>query len=67
MNNLKRILKNKYKKELKENEEMKKIIYSKTKISLKSITERLKEKLLLELDKYFFLNKKKKKKLKKKK
>ena len=46
---------------------MKKIIYSKTKISLKSITERLKEKLLLELDKYFFLNKKKKKKLKKKK
>ena len=53
MNNLKRILTNKYQKELNENEEMKKIINSKAETSLKSIIERLKEKLLLELDKYF--------------
>ena len=53
MNNLKRILTNNYQKELKENEELKKIINCKAEISLKSIIERLKEKLLLELDKYF--------------
>ena len=40
---------------------MKKIINSKTEISLKSITERLKEKLLLESDKYFPKQKEEKK------
>ena len=53
MNNLNRILINNYQKELNENEELKSIINSKAKSSLKSIIERLKEKLLLELNKYF--------------
>ena len=53
MNDLKNILIDNYEKELKENEEMKKIINLKAENSLKYVTRNLKEKLLNELDKYF--------------
>ena len=53
MNDLKTILIDNYEKELKENEEMKKIINQKAENSLKYVTRNLKEKLLYELDKYF--------------
>ena len=47
-----RLLKN-YREEILENKEIQKIINSKAEDSLKSITERLKSKLLVELEKYF--------------
>ena len=53
MINLKNILIDNYQKELKENEEMKKIINEKAECSLKYVTQNLKEKLLIELNKYF--------------
>ena len=53
MNNLKNILINEYQKELKENEAMTKIINEKAENSLKYITQKLKEKLLVDLEKYF--------------
>ena len=53
MNILKdRLLKN-YREEILENKEIQKIINTKAEDSLKSVTERLKSKLLIELDKYF--------------
>ncbi len=60
MNNLKNILIDNYQKELKENEEMKKIINEKAECSLKYVTQNLKEKLLIELNKYFSESKEKK-------
>ena len=42
-----------YNKEILQNQDIQKIINSKAEDSLKSVTERLKEKLLRELDKYF--------------
>lgn len=53
MNNLKNILISEYQKELKENEAMTKIINEKAENSLKYITQQLKEKLLVDLEKYF--------------
>ena len=53
MINLKNILIENYQKELKENEKMTKIINEKAENSLKYVTQKLKEKLLKELDKYF--------------
>ena len=50
MNNLKEILISNYQKELKENELIQKIINQKAENSLKSITEKLKQNLMLELD-----------------
>ena len=52
MTNLKSILVSNYKKELKENEIIQKIINQKAEDSLKNITQRLKEKLINELDNY---------------
>ena len=53
MNILKdKLLKN-YNEEILENKEIQKIIKSKAEDSLKSVTERLKIKLLAEVDKYF--------------
>ena len=52
MNNLKDILIDNYKKEIKENEEMIKIINEKAEYSLKSVTKNLKQKLNDDLDKY---------------
>ena len=53
MNILKdKILKN-YNEEILENKEIQKVINTKAEDSLKSVTKRLKEKLLIELDKYF--------------
>ena len=52
MNNLKNILIDNYKKEIKENEEMIKIINEKAEYSLKSVTKNLKQKLNDDLDKY---------------
>ena len=51
--NLKNILIENYQKELKENEEMTKIINEKAENSLKFVTQKLKEKLLQDLEKYF--------------
>ena len=51
MNNLKNILNTIYQKELKENESISKIINQKAEDSLKTITEKLKEDLIIELDK----------------
>ena len=59
MDNLENILIEKYQKELKENEAMTKIINEKAENSLKFVTQRLKEKLLEELEKYFPKNKEK--------
>jgi hypothetical protein len=53
MHNLKHILINEYQKELKENEAMTKIINEKAESSLKYVTHQLKEKLLVDLEKYF--------------
>jgi hypothetical protein len=53
MNNLKNILIDNYKKELKENEEMTKIINEKAENSLKFVTQKLKERLMEDLDKYY--------------
>ena len=53
MHNLKHILINEYQKELKENEAMTKIINEKAESSLKYVTHQLKEKLLVDLKKYF--------------
>ena len=53
IDNLKNILIEKYQKELKENEAMVKIINEKAENSLKFVTQKLKEKLLQDLDKYF--------------
>ena len=50
MNNLKEILISNYQKELKENELIQKIINQKAENSLKSITDKLKQNLILELD-----------------
>jgi hypothetical protein len=50
MNNLNDILQNIVKKELEDNNEVKKIIHSKAEISLKNITDNLKKNLNLELD-----------------
>ena len=52
MNNLKNILIDNYKKEIKENEEMIKIINEKAEYSLKSVTKILKQKLNDDLDRY---------------
>ena len=52
MTNLKSILVSNYKKELKENEIIQKIINQKAEDSLKNITQRLKENLINELDNY---------------
>ena len=52
MTNLKNILVSNYKKELKENEIIQKIINQKAEDSLKNITKRLKENLINELDNY---------------
>jgi len=52
MNNLKDILISNYQKELKENEFVQKIINQKAENSLKSITEKLKQNLILELDSF---------------
>ena len=51
--NLENILIEKYKKELKENKIMTEIINKKVEDSLKIVTQKLKDKLLIELDKYF--------------
>ena len=64
MNNLKNTFVN-YKKELKENEMMKKIINKKAEDSLKFITQKLQESLLKELNENFFQNNEKKKRKKK--
>ena len=53
MNYLKDILIENYRKELKENKEMEKIINDKAESSLKSVTQYLKKKLIENLDKYF--------------
>jgi len=53
MNNLKDILIENYRKELKENKEMEKIINDKAESSLKSVTQYLKKKLIENVDKYF--------------
>ena len=53
MENLKNILIDNYKKELKENEEMTKIINEKAEFSLKFVTNKLKNDLLEEIDKYY--------------
>ena len=50
MNNLKNILIMNYQKELKENEIVQKIINQKAENSLKSITDKLKQNLISELD-----------------
>ena len=50
MNNLKEILISNYQKELKENEMVQKIINQKAEDSLKNITDKLKQNLILELD-----------------
>ena len=60
MTNLKNTLIDYYKKELKENEMMKKIINKKAEDSLKFITQKLQESLLKELNENFFQNNKKK-------
>ncbi len=52
MNNLKNILNTIYQKELKENESISKLINQKAEDSLKIITEKLKEDLIIELEKY---------------
>ena len=52
MNNLKDILISNYQKELKENEIVQKIINQKAENSLKSITEKLKQNLILDLDSF---------------
>ena len=52
MNNLKDILISNYQKELKENEVVQKIINQKAENSLKNITEKLKQNLILELDNF---------------
>ena len=57
MDNLENILIEKYQKELKENEAMTKIINEKAESSLKFVTQKLKEKLLEDLEKYFIKNK----------
>ncbi len=51
--NLENILIEKYKKELKENKIMTEIINKKVEDSLKIVTQKLKDKWLIELDKYF--------------
>ena len=53
MNNLKNILIKNYQKELRDNENMQKIINQKAECSLKFVTEKLKEDLLKDLDIYF--------------
>ena len=53
MNNLKKLLIDNYQKELKENENMIKIINQKAEKSLKYVTQKLKADLLNDLDKYF--------------
>jgi hypothetical protein len=53
MTNLKNILILNYKKELKENEVMTKIINQKAEYSLKVVTERLRQQLLKDIDIYF--------------
>ena len=53
MNNLKNILIQNYQKELKENEIMAKVINQKAEYSLKYVTQKLKENLLKDLEKYF--------------
>ena len=53
IDNLENILIEKYKKELKENEAMTKIINAKAENSLKFVTKQLKSKLLEDLEKYF--------------
>ena len=53
MNNIKNTF-DKYKKQLKENEMMKKIINKKAEDSLKFITQKLQESLLKELNENFF-------------
>ena len=50
---LKEIIINKYEKDLKENEVMTKVLNQKAEYSLKTVTDRLREKLLKELDIYF--------------
>jgi len=62
MNNLKNTLIDYYKKELKENEQMKEIINKKAEDSLKYITQKLQESLLKELDENFAKKQNKKKK-----
>ena len=59
MNNIKNTF-DKYKKQLKENEMMKKIINKKAEDSLKFITQKLKESLLKELNENFFQKNEKK-------
>ena len=51
--NLENILIQNYKKELKENKKMTEIINKKAEESLKNVTQKLKEKLLIELNKFF--------------
>ena len=58
MNNLKNILIQNYQKELKENEKMTNVINQKAEYSLKFVTQKLKENLLKDLEKYFPKNEK---------
>jgi len=53
MNILKQKLLKNYNDEILSNQDIQKVINSKAEDSLKSVTERLKEKLIIELDKYF--------------